>query len=280
MKKLILLLFIPLLFTCSSDDDNSNSENSNQISNDDDLILCTSYTRQRMNSNTEDYIWTASATYSGSKTISSSYIQYTYNSATQSVDEEIWYKNHIYSGDLEVSTYTNYEVNGVTTVNSVSEDYEYNDDGLIVKESITYFLNDEVISYEERFFSWTNENLTRQQTDENGQLISVINLDSNNNILEEIQYENGQIYRVISRTYDYSKNSQFKNVENFWAFGYYPHYPPNMPYQNPLISEHYSNNDCTYFYEHTYDQNDFQISSNRTSNCNSDYLVIYNWNYD
>ena len=90
MKKLLLLLFIPLLFTCSSDDDNSN-----QISNDDDLILCTSYTRQRMNSNTEDYIWTASATYSGSKTISSSYIQYTYNSATQSVDEEIWYKNHI-----------------------------------------------------------------------------------------------------------------------------------------------------------------------------------------
>ena len=76
-------------------------------------------------------------------------------------------------------------------------DYEYNDDGLIVKESITYFLNDEVISYEERFFSWTNENLTRQQTDENGQLISVINLDSNNNILEEIQSSSKAIKRKM-----------------------------------------------------------------------------------
>ena len=277
MKKLILLLFIPLVFACGTDE--SNGETSNQI-NDDNLILCTSYTRQKMNSNTEDYIWTASATYSGNKTISSSYIQYIYNSTTQSIDEKIWYKNHIYSGDLEVSTYTNYEVNGIATANSVSEDYEYNDDGLIIKESRTYFLNDEIISYEESFFSWTNNNLTRQQTDENGQLISVINLDSNNNILEEIQYENGQIYREISRTYDYSKNSQFKNVENFWAFGYYPHYPPNMPYQNPQITEYNSNNDCTYFYEHTYDQNEFTILTNKTSNCNSDYLVIYNWNYD
>ena len=53
-----------------------------------------------------------------------------------------------------------------------------------------------------------------------------------------------------------------------------------MPYQNPQITEYNSNNDCTYFYEHTYDQNEFTILTNKTSNCNSDYLVIYNWNYD
>ena len=276
MKKLILSLLFPFIFACSSDDSNDN----NNANDDNEAILCTSYTRQEIISNVEGYIWTATANYAGNKTISSSYTQYLSSPSSETVEERIWYKNHIYSGELEVSINTSYEVDGISTTNTVTEDFEYDDEGFVVKETRTHYDNNEISSVSESFFTWTNNNLTRQQTDANGQLIAVINLDSNNNILEEITYENGQVNNVITRTYDYSKNAQFKNVENFWVFGYWPHYPPNKPYQNPILTKHSSNNDCTLFYEHSFDENDFQISTSRRSTCNPDFVVVYNWYYD
>ena len=111
--------------------------------------------------------------------------------------------------------------------------------------------------------------------------MEVLNFDNNNNIIEGIIYTDnyadltpGQIYKVVTMTYDYTKNSPFMNTTSFFPF--YSSGEVNKTYGNSQISIHHSVTDCTYYDEHTYNDNGFPISSVRTSSCDSDFLILYN----
>jgi len=282
MKRLVLLAFL-IMFSCSKEKDSGDTDN-----NTEDLILCTSWSKEYKYEPYDNDILNYSATYSGNKIISSSrqlrdYIDYP--SDYTIVNE---YSTHIYNGELQTSTRRTYEGEGYyfsipyENVQELTE-YEYNDDLLIKATISTYQVGtDNVAEFEssfELFYTWTNNNLTRQEKNSEGQLLEVLNFDNNNNIIEGIRYySDGQIYRVITMTYDYTKNSPFMNTTSFFPFfsgGYV-----NKTYGNSQISIHHSDTDCTYYDEHTYNDNGFPISSVRTSSCDSDFLILYNWYYN
>ena len=280
-EKLVLLAFL-IMFSCSKEKDSKDTDN-----NTEDLVLCTSWSKEYQSGPYDNEVLNFSATYSGNKIISSSRQKIDYIGVTNDYTIVNEYSTHIYNGELQISTRRSYQGEGdylgipLKNIQFLME-YEYNDDDLLVKQTRTAYNLDEAISSYQLFYTWTNNNLTRQEKNSEGQLYEVINFDNNRNPIEVIQYSYsspGQIFRIITSTYDYTKNSPFMNTTSFYPF-YNDELEVNKTYGNPLISNHYSNTDCTYYEEPIYNDNGFQISSVRTSSCDSDYLLLYNWYYN
>ena len=164
MKKLILLLFIPLVFTCSSDNpgDSNQSENEN-LDNYPKLISTT-----REHPNLCDGIYSnIQYSYSGDKIISTSTTVY-YDYINSSGEECIYYGdegyinnivNNVYSGDVLVSqNVIFYNSDGVQNGNRLIL-YEYDDNGLLSKMTRQGFDNDGNLNLlDEVIYFWTNNN--------------------------------------------------------------------------------------------------------------------------
>ncbi len=68
------------------------------------------------------------------------------------------------------------------------------------------------------------------------------------------------------------------NTTSFFPF--YTSLSPDWCYTNPITSTTSSNSDCIINEEHTFNDDGFMIATSKTSSCDSEYLVLYNWYYD
>ena len=281
MKKLILLLFIPLVFTCSSDSSDDSQQDNNNFDNYPKLI---SYTREQPNlcdgiKNLYEY------SYSGDKILSFSARVYWlfYGGECNYFGNDGYINNtvnNVYSGDFLISqNMLVYNPYGEQTNNYIIS-YEYYENGLVSK-MIEQRLdnNGEVIDSDEFMFFWTNDNLTRQMTDSNGLTIEVKNYDSNYNCLETHHYSEGQIFHTKSSSFDLTKFNTLANSHKFWVWNGAG--PRN---HNQVVSEYINDisDDSSYelYFEHAY--NEYGFSSYTTINKSNDpsYFRIYNYNYE
>ena len=68
------------------------------------------------------------------------------------------------------------------------------------------------------------------------------------------------------------------NTTSFFPF--YTGLSPDWCYTNPITSSTSSNSGCIINEEHTFNDDGFIIATSKTSSCDSEYLVLYNWYYD
>jgi len=259
MKKLLyIFLGLSLIFGCSDDSSNESVNPQNNI----DPVLCF----ERYNIFAES-VYLTSYTYSGTKIISEE------KTIIDGVNtgNYLRVKNHIYSGDLRISTsYFWYDQIGDAVPTSESTyNYEYNSDDLLFKE--TYVFGD---NNTETFYSWTNENLTRQVFDSDGILQSVTNYDSGFHPVETIYYSNGQINSQAVSTYD-SSYGPFCNVTGFL----------NPTYCNNRLTSVSTATDggtTTYQYEYSFNDDGYPVSGSYTRTCSLNDCSTYRditWTY-
>ena len=148
MKKLILLLFIPLVFTCSSDSDNDSQQDNNNFDNYPKLI---SFTRETANDSCEGLDWSVELSYSDDKIISSQTRVYHYYLGGECVyyGEDGFISNsinNVYSGDLLISQRVFMYNSDGTFDDSNFHLYEYDEEGLLNKWIIQRLDNNNVIT--------------------------------------------------------------------------------------------------------------------------------------
>ena len=261
MKKLILLLFIPLVFACSSDSSDGDSNNSNE---NEDLILCKTFTIERPNECGEQITTTYDFSFIGDKLISGSELSINYFDC-----ETIYFQqnfNNSYSGDL--LTQTNY-TRTISNDEDVNETwnilYEYNNQGLITSKTSPI---------QDRFYSWLNNNSVCQVSDSSGQLVATIIYDENFNIIESRSVQSDGSEHIIYREYDYSKKSPWAEANSGFFYQY-----TSADRANPRIS--YSNNysDNVFYYEYTYNSDDYVVELLRSYN-DDGVTRVYKYYYD
>jgi len=269
MKKyLLLLLFIPL-FNCSDGEE--------IIDNvpDPNYLLCISDTNEYISGSYEGAEVTNTYTYSENKLISAT-LEGVVLSNGVLVNNQNFYIDYTYSDDLLISVNRTEDLIGASGLNPLSntEDYEYSNDGLLIKKTITMYDNGDITNIYEYFYSWSNNNLTRQMTDSDGNIVKIMTFDSNNNILEYQLYHLGELINQHTYNYDYSKNSAFSNSI---SYVFSEDYPKGM---NPLLSIYFLASDRTYNYENTYDDNGYILSYLRTSSTDANNLRRRTYTYN
>jgi len=278
MKKLMLLLFIPLVFTCSSDSSDDNQQDNNNFDNYPKLI---SFTQERPNE-CEGIRFLVEYSYSGDKILTYSYRQYWafYNGECNYFGDDGYIPstvNNVYSGNLLISQNVfSYNLEGDMTYRTINS-YEYDENGLLnkwIKQRLDN--NDVIIDVDEMEVSWTNDNLTRQMTDIEGNF-SITNYDSNYNILNESHYDQGQI--ISTRTYSYDM-TQFDPLANSHKFWWWNGAGPRS--HNLWVSQTYNYEGGSYdtFREIVANEYGFPISNSQTRSNDTSYIRIYNYNYE
>ena len=261
MKKLILLLFIPLVLGCSSDSSDGDSNNSNE---NEDLILCKTLTIERLNTCGEQITTTYDFSFIGDKLISGSELGIALADC-----ETIQYQhnfNNTYSGDLLTqSSYTRTIQTGEEVNETWNIMYEYNNQGLITRK-ISSIEND-------KFYSWFNNNSVCQVSDSDGQLIGTIIYDENYNKIEVRAVQSDGSEHITYREYDYTKNSPWAEANSgfFYQFTWADRANPRISYSNNY-------NDNIWSYEYTYNSNDYVVEV--LNSYNDDGKTVYRYYYE
>ena len=284
MKKLILLLFIPLVFTCSSD--SSDGDSNNPIQNDKKPVTIT-FEHPICGGDGITHIFTF--LYSGDKIISGTQEQFYYISGSNCSEVDPMFNTsftNVYSDEKLVSTNVirpNYT--GSSWKNYMTT-YEYNSYGLITTLTRQYYDTDGVEyntgANKTLTYNWTNNNLTRQTLDEQGNLIAIDNYDSNYNSIETINYVNGSQYSVSDGTFDLNKFDPFINTHQDYLW--YSLDVVGKRGSNPQISRTNTyltdNSVVDNLFDNIYDEDNFLIQSDRTRSDQSSYLRIMRFYYE
>ena len=277
MKKLILLLFIPLVFACSSDSSDDNQQDNNNFDN---YPKLTSFTVERPNE-CDGLYWSVELSYSGDKIISTSHTNhYSYVNGEVSCNGDAYTANtvnNVYSGDLLISqNIFLYSPDGDLTQKYIHL-YEYDEGGLLnkwIRQRLDN--NDVIIDVDEMEVSWTNDNLTRQITDIEGNF-STTNYDANYNTLDVSYYNQGQIISTRTYSYDMTQFDFLANSHKFWDWNGVG--PRN---HNLWVSQTYNYEGDSYdiFREIVANEYGFPISMSVTRSNDTSYIRIYNYNYE
>jgi len=270
MKKLLLLLlFIPLTFACSDDEEIIDNIPEN-------IQLCTSVLYEYFDGNLAGYSAPINYTYSDSKIISETGVGWIVSSSPNGTTVETYnvFSENTFSNELLTTKDVTKELpDGSPDPESYVENFEYNDNGFLIKKTITWYYEGQSTDVYDIFYTWSNNNLTRQETTSN-EFIIEINYDSNYNILERklINPNTTEALWTITNTYDYSKNYAFTN-----SIGYnYDSYSV----KNPTLTSYSSSSNRTYYYEYTYDENDYILTLSKTSSSDDNYLRTRTYTYN
>jgi len=300
MKKLIfLLLFIPL-FNCSDGEDIvDNSPNTEDVS----LQMCVSVTIEYPNYCGGEITSAYSFNYDGNKIISGSLQRFYYSPSVfldcTEVDssESLSEFENTYSNDkLITKTTTKSNYTSESGYKTVIKEYEYNNDGLIANQTTNYYdvngNNVEVTGssfLNPKFYNWINNNLTRQLTDEAGNVYMEFNYDSNYNQIKRYSYIGTTLRSEHTAVYEIDKYDPFFNSHE--DFKWDTNEITGRNGKNPVLSINKINwspdeNGALFpesydvYRENTYDENDFLTVTTETRTDEESYLKVIRFYYD
>ena len=272
MKKLILLLFIPLVFACSSDSiDVTNLNN-------DDTPKVISFTRER--SGCELITSTHNLVYENNRVVSGESRGGKYILTGECSDED-WFVYSFtvqYENDKIASIYSIYEIeNGQVSNKSRTDNFQYNNLGLISSKETIVYENENITIYSFHQYEWENNNLTMNVYQQDGvntdilHLNQINNYDSNFNMLTQVNAPNTEYEFTVTRQINYDVLLPVFPVGLYGSISYA---------QNGLISQSQSNEDSIDFYNYEINENGYPNSVTRTVSDNPDFYSITSYYYD
>ena len=263
MNKLILLLFITLVFACSSDSSDGGSENNFNI---DDRPKVVTWTRERSYCpqpfQTFNFIYENGKVISGNANIGEIVDIFSGECTTEGFT--IYSFTIAYQNDLIFSINTQYEILwGENSNRSQLITYEYNEDDLIISKTTLVYEDGVEINSHVNNYEWTNNNLIMSTYYSNGNIESYTEFDTNYNRIQNVSYsETGD--QCIT---NYETN--YNVIYPYFAYGIYGSVAP--PTYNGWISINSSCEDDIDFFDYEVDENGYVTSVTRTKSNDPDF---------
>ena len=264
MKKLILLLFIPLVFACSSDD--SANENLDNLT-----PKVVTWTREK--SYCQEPYLSYNIIYENDKVIGGNVNSGNSTAIPCTTDGFIVYSFTVaYQNDLIFSINTQGEIMmGESDNSSNLVTYDYNEDGLIIARNFTYYEDNIETGNSVQNFEWTNNNLILSTYYQDGSIAGYTEFDNDYNKIQIVTYsETGE--QCIT-----SYQTNYDVLVPPFPDGLFGVAPES---RNGFISIHNSCDNVTKYFDYEVNENGFASSVTSTRSDDPDYYSTTRYYYE